>query len=418
MIPENPQRPSSSAAAAWPVRIAHNGRAAAADAAFPGRLDAILPAVGFDAALAEIGGWPGYAPTPLAALPGLARRLGLGAIWYKDEGRRFGLGSFKALGGAYAVLRHLAALVEARTGARPHTAELIDGRHRAITEAVTVATATDGNHGRSVAWGARMFGCRCIVYVHATVSEGRCAAIARFGAELRRIAGNYDESVRRCAADAAANGWQVISDTGYDGYMDVPKTVMQGYGVITRETAAQLPPGARPTHLFIQGGVGGLAAAVAAELWQRLGRDRPRVVVVEPDAADCLYRSAVAGTPTTVPGDLDTLMAGLAAGEVSRAAWPVLEAAASDFVTVPDAAAIAAMRLLAEGIGGDPRLVGGEAGVGGLAGLIAAAADPAACRALGLDPAARILLVGSEGDTDPALYREIVGRDGDAVRAT
>ena len=135
-------------------------------------------------------------------------------------------------------------------------------------------------------------------------------------------------------------------------------------------------------------------------------------------AADCLYRSAVAGTPTTVPGDLDTLMAGLAAGEVSRAAWPVLEAAASDFVTVPDAAAIAAMRLLAEGIGGDPRLVGGEAGVGGLAGLIAAAADPAACRALGLDPAARILLVGSEGDTDPALYREIVGRAGDAVRAT
>lgn len=425
MTPENLQRvlaavgPAAGGAgpASWPLRIARNARAAARETRFGGALDAILPASGFDAAIAEIRTWPGYAPTPLATLPGLAHRLGLGAIWYKDEGQRFGLGSFKALGGAYAVLRHLAALVEARTGMRPSAVDLIAGRHRAITEAMTVATATDGNHGRSVAWGARMFGCRCVVFVHATVSDGRCAAIASFGAELRRVAGNYDDSVRQCAAEAAAQGWQVISDTGYDGYTEVPKTVMQGYGVITRESAAQLPPAARPSHLFIQAGVGGLAAAVSAELWQRLGPARPRVVVVEPEAADCLYRSAAAGKPTTVPGDLDTLMAGLAAGEVSSVAWPVLQAAASEFVTVPDAAAVAAMRWLAEGVDGDPRLVGGEAGVGGLAGLIAAAADPAARRALGLDASSSVLLVGSEGDTDPALYRRIVGMDGDAVRA-
>lgn len=397
--------------------LAHNRAAAAPEAAFEDALGPVLPAAGFAAAQAEIRQWPGYAPTPLVALPGLAGRLGLGGLWYKDEASRFGLGSFKALGGAYAVFHHLAGLVEAATGRAPSAAEMIAGTHRALTGNVTVATATDGNHGRSVAWGAQLFGCRCMVYLHATVSHGREAAIRAYGAGLRRTAGNYDDSVRQCAADSAAEGWQVISDTSYAGYSDVPRTVMLGYGVMAAELLEQLPAGLRPTHLFIQGGVGGLAAAVAATLWQAYGPARPRVVVVEPENADCLHRSALAGRPTTVRGDLDTLMAGLAAGEVSLLAWEVLRQAASDFMTIPDAAAIAAMRALAAGLDGDPRIVGGEAGVGGLAGLIAAAADAQSRAALGLDEGSVVLLVGSEGDTDPQLYRQLVGISGEAVRA-
>ena len=397
--------------------LAHNRAAAAPEVAFDGTLDQVLPAAGFAAAQAEIRQWPGYAPTPLVALPGLAGRLGLGGIWYKDESTRFGLGSFKALGGAYAVFHHLASLIETATGRTPSAADMIAGRYRTVTENVTVATATDGNHGRSVAWGARLFGCRCMVYLHATVSHGREAAIRSYGAALRRTAGNYDDSVRQCAVDAAAGGWQVISDTSYAGYSDVPRTVMLGYGVMAAELLEQLPSELRPTHLFIQGGVGGLAAAVAAKLWQAYGPERPRIVVVEPENADCLHRSALAGRPTTVHGDLDTLMAGLAAGEVSLLAWKVLQRAANDFMTIPDAAAIAAMRALAAGLDGDPRIVGGEAGVGGLAGLIAATADARSRAALGLDEHSVVLLVGSEGDTDPQLYRQLVGISGEAVRA-
>jgi diaminopropionate ammonia-lyase len=262
-----------------------------------------------------------------------------------------------------------------------------------------------------------MFGCRCVIYIHATVSEGRKRAIEKFGAEVRRIAGNYDDSVRQAAADAAAHGWQVISDTSYEGYKEVPKWVMQGYGVMVREAFEQLPAGERATHLFIQAGVGGLPAAIVAYLWQRLGRARPYVVVVEPHAADCLYQTARAGKPTKASGDLETLMAGLAAGEVSLLAWDILRPGANAFLTVPDDAAVAAMKALAQGVGGDRRVVGGEAGVGGLAGLLAATADPERRAALGLSQASRVLVFGSESDTDPELYRRLVGRPADAVRA-
>jgi diaminopropionate ammonia-lyase len=291
------------------------------------------------------------------------------------------------------------------------------GAHRNIVAAITVATATDGNHGRSVAWGAQLFGCRCVVYIHATVSEGRRDAIASYGAEVRRIEGNYDDSVHQAAADARINGWLVVSDTSYDGYMEVPKTVMEGYGLIALETLDELPTDARPTHLFIQGGVGGLAAAMTALLWQKLGADRPQVVVIEPDAADCLFQSAAHGKPTKVEGDLDTLMAGLAAGEVSLLAWDILDLGVNAFITVPDEAAISAMRALAEGVGGDPPVVGGEAGVGGLAGLLAAASDPKTAQMLSLGPLSRVLVIGSEGDTDPELYERLVGRSGAKVRA-
>ncbi len=398
------------------VRHVHNPRAAPAAAPYPDALRGSLSLAALAQARAEIGAWPGYAPTPLRDLGGLAARAGLGAIHYKDEAGRFGLGSFKALGGAYAVLRllqrHLAAQGIAGAGAP----ELAAGAQRGRTAGVTVTCATDGNHGRAVAWGARTFGCRCVVYLHPHVSAGRERAIAALGAEIRRTAGTYDDAVRQADADAQRYGWQVVSDTSYPGYANVPREVMQGYGVLVAETLEQLGS-ATPTHAFVQGGVGGLAAAVCATLWERLGPRRPRVVVVEPERADCLFQSAVHGRPTAVTGSLDTVMAGLACGEVSLLAWDVLALGAADFLAISDEAALDTMRLLAAGTGGDAPVVAGESGVAGLAGLLAACADEKLRGKLGLDAASRVLVIGSEGATDPDLYARIVGRTPEEVLA-
>jgi diaminopropionate ammonia-lyase len=364
----------------------------------------------------EITGWPGYAETPLTALPGLADRAGVGMLYYKDEGTRFGLGSFKALGGAYAVFRLLTRELERRAATSGVTvADLISRRYEETTRNITVTCATDGNHGRSVAWGAQLFGCRCVIYVHETVSEGRVSAIAAYGAEVRRNPGNYDDAVRAAARNAASEGWYVVSDTSYPGYTEVPRDVMQGYTVMVDEALSQL--GAQEvTHVFVQGGVGGLAAAVTAHLWERCGSKRPRVVIVEPKNADCLYMSALRGELTVVHGKLDTIMAGLSCGEPSLVAWNLLADGADDFMTIDDAAAVQSMRLLAEPSQGDPAIVAGESAVAGLAGMLLAAQDAAASVALNLSSASVVLVFGTEGDTDPELYRNIVGRDGAAVR--
>lgn len=380
------------------------------DAPYGPRQQAVLNRAAFERARREIASWPGYAPTPLVMLPGLARHSGIAALGYKDESRRFGLGSFKALGGAYAVLRQL----QSRLGEVSST-ELRAGKHRARTQAITVCCATDGNHGRSVAWGAQLFGCRCVIYIHETVSQGRADAIARYGAEVRRVPGNYDDGVRQAARDAAAHGWIVVSDTSYPGYTDIPRDVMQGYTIMADEALTQWQ-GAPPTHVFIQAGVGGLAAAVCGHLWEMLGAKRPRVIVVESDRAACLFESAAQGRAANIHGALDTIMAGLACGETSLLAWEILEGGASDFLTVTDEAAAACMRLLADGPYGDPRIVAGESAVAGLAGLLGALARPSLAKALALDSSSRVLLFGSEGDTDPALYKQIVGRSADAVR--
>ncbi len=376
--------------------------------------NAIMSAAGHAAAFAEITRWPGYAPTTLVPLDDVARALGLAAVHYKDEGSRFGLGSFKALGGAYAVRQHLAGVLAAELGHAVTTEALLAGHHRARTEAVTVATATDGNHGRAVAWGAKLFGCRAVIYIHQTVSVGRQAAIERYGATVVRTIGVYDDAVRQCAADAAANGWTVVSDTAYPGYRDIPRAVMHGYTVMVEETLRQWPATGAPSHVLVQGGCGGLAAAVAAHLWQRLGARRPRFIVVEPERAACLFASAWAGKPTAITGPLDTMMAGLACGEVSVLAWEMLMRAADAFMTIPDHGAIEAMRLLANR---RPPVVAGESAVAGLSALRAVAADTATRDALGLDYDSRVLVFGSEGATDPELYARIVGRTPDHVAA-
>jgi diaminopropionate ammonia-lyase len=369
---------------------------------------------GFAAAKAEIAGWPGYRPTPLIEMPGLARRLELGAILYKDEGKRFGLKSFKALGGAYAVLCLLKERLAANGVANAKAADLVARQHVDLIADVTVATATDGNHGRSVAWGAQMFGCRCIIYLHEHVSEAREQEIARYGAEIRRVSGSYDDSVRQCAADASENGWLLVADTSSGGNARVPSMVMQGYTLLVDEMMADLAA-EPPTHVFVPGAVGGLAAAVVAQLWESLGDRRPRIVVVEPTRADCISRSLAAGQPTAIHGDVNSFMACLAAGEVSPVAWDILGPALDDALAIPDEAAVAAMRLLAEGLDGDPSIVSGESGCAATAGLIAAALDPAVREALDLGPTSRVVTIGSEGATDEETYRRVVGESAETV---
>ena len=376
---------------ALPPRLVLNTAAEPATSPYGPVRAQVLDQAGFDAARAEISSWPGYAATPLRRLPGLAARLGLGQLLYKDERGRFGLGSFKALGGAYAVSR--------------------------LPRGATVCCATDGNHGRAVAWGAQLFGCRCVIFVHPQVSQGRRDAIARYGAEVREVPGNYDDAVRQAAATAADQGWTVVSDTSWEGYRDIPRDVMLGYGVLAAEVVVELKDEAPPTHVLLQAGVGALAAAVCASFWLAWGARRPRCIVVEPAQADCVLRSLAAGHPVVVPGELDTVMAGLACGEVSQLAWAILQGGAQAAVALDDAWALEAMRLLARPATGDPAVVGGETGVAGLAALLALQQQPALRAQLGLDDQSCVLLIGSEGDTDPTIYRQVVGLDAQQVLA-
>ena len=398
------------------LRLAKNP-AVAGGVAYGPEQAAVLDQKGLRAARAEISSWPGYEPTPLVALPGLARAANVGALYYKDEGWRFGLGSFKPLGGAYAVMRVIAGEVRRATGQVATSADLLAGRHRDIAASVTVCAATDGNHGRSVAWGARMFGCACVIYINEAVTEGRERAIAAYGAQVRRVPGSFDDAVRAASETSAARGWHVVPDTAAGGNVGASGNVMQGYALLADETVAQLPAGDVPSHLFVQAGVGGLAAAVCGQFWQAYGAQRPVTVIVEPHNSDCWYQSLTAGEPVVVTGELESLMAGLACGEISPLSWPILKTGAHAVMTIPDAAAAETMRLLADPPAGDPPVVGGESGVAGLAALLLASGDADARALLGLDETSIVVVIGSEGDTDPETYREITGRSGDQVRA-
>ncbi len=368
------------------------------------------------AARRTISAWPGYAPTPLHSLAGVADAAGVASIHYKDESGRFGLGSFKPLGGAYAVLCMLITEIEKRIpGVVVNVQKIIDGRYKEITSGLTVTAATDGNHGRAVAWGARMFGCRCVIFIHQTVTRGRERAIASFGAEVRRNPGTFDDAVRAAQRTARQEGWFVIPDTSDGSVIEAPRNVMRGYTLLIAEALEQLPYDDPPTHLFLQAGVGGMAAATVAQLWQTLGSERPRVILVEPRTAACWYLSLEAGRPVTAEGDLESIMAGLACGEVSQLAWVVLAPGAFAAMQIDDAAAADCMRLLAEGRYGDSPIVAGESAVAGLSGLLAVAADDKGRKTLALDDNSRVLLFGTEGATDPDTYRAIVGRTAEEV---
>lgn len=346
------------------------------------------------------------APTPVWPLPHLARDLGIGAIGIKDESARSPLASFKVLGAPVALLR----LIQRRSP-RWSDADLLAGRHAAALADLVVTSATDGNHGRALAAAARSIGCRCVIVLHAQVSAEREQAIAALGARIVRVEGNYDDSVREAARLAQANGWQVVSDTSYQGYEEIPRDVMQGYAVLADEVLEDLGPAAPCpyTHVFLQGGVGGLAAGVASYFWERFGATRPAIVVVEPEQADCLLQSCRSGAPARASGSVDSVMAGLACGEASPLAWRFLQPAVDFFQTVADDDATHAMRVLAQASAGDVPVVAGESGAAGLAGLLALARDPAQRQQAGLDAASRVLLFNTEGATAPALYASLAG---------
>jgi diaminopropionate ammonia-lyase len=346
-------------------------------------------------------------PTPLHALPALARELGVGAVHVKDESVRLGLGSFKALGGAYAVIVLVLEEAARRLGRPVDVAELRTPEVRAIAAGLTFACATDGNHGRSVAQGAEFVGAKSVVFVHAGVSAERVAAIARFGAEMVRVAGNYDDSVAEAARVATERGWTVVSDTSWPGYERTPGLVMQGYTLMVREALAKMTE--PPTHVFVQAGVGGVAAAVAGYLAILFGRARPRFVVVDPARAACLYESAKANKPVRIAHGEPTVMAMLECYEPSLVAWRVLSRVADGFMTVDEDDAIAIMRRLARPADGDPAIVSGESGGVGLAGLVKVCKERELREQLGLDATARVLLFNTEGATDPKQYEALVG---------
>lgn len=281
---------------------------------------------------------------------------------------------------------------------------------------MVVACATDGNHGRSVAQGARLVGARAVVFVHSGVSDARIDAIARFGAEIVRVDGNYDDSVAEATATCAQEGWTVVSDTSWPGYERIPSLVMQGYTALLTEAMDQMD--APPTHVFVQAGVGGIAAAVAAFLHLRLGDARPRFVVVDPARAACLFESARSGERTRVAESAPTVMAMLECYEPSMVAWRILSRCADAFMTVDEDDAVDTMRLLAHPEAGDSPIVAGESGGVGLAGFLAAQTNGEWKAALGIDAHSRIFVINTEGATDPSLYQHLVGLAPEEVLTT
>ena len=354
-------------------------------AAFRMAVQSNLPKQLYADALKSIPQWPGYGPTPLHGLADLASCMNVASISCKDEGTRFGLGSFKALGGAYAV----------RSLVAQHSTP------------ITVACATEGNHGRSVAWGAQQAGARCVIFLHERVSAGREQAIAQYGAEIRRVPGNYDDAVLACAKIAEAEGWTIVSDTTWPGYQDIPKVVMAGYGVMIHELLDQLKQ--FPTHVFLQAGVGGMAAAVMAAFHHWHENAMPKFIIVEPRNAACILASVQrAGELTTVQGDLKTVSAGLACGAPSPLALDIINNGAHAVVAIDDDAIIQAMKVFARPAGGDPAIVAGASGAAGLAGLQAVMQNKLLCQQLEIGPDSHVLLVNTESDTDPDDYQTLM----------
>lgn len=364
---------------------------------------------------------PGFKMSPLKALPNLAQMLGLGGIWIKDESARLSLNSFKVLGGSFAIYQVIREKLGSLDKPLPFEQLMADETKKQLGPMV-FAAATDGNHGRGVAWAATQLGFKSIIYVHRYTSRSRIEAIEKNGAKVVVIDGTYDDAVRQVNVDAQKNGWQVISDTSWEGYEEIPKWVMQGYTSMLIEAQEQFAGQgiARPTHLLVQAGVGALAASTIGFYYQLCGCDRPKTVVVEPDKAACLYDSAAAGDgqPRHFPGELDTIMAGLACGDPSPLAWDILWDCADVFAKCPDYVAALGMRTYAVPLASDPFIVSGESGAVTLGALIQIMKSPTGQplrAALGLGPDSQVMLINSEGNTDPVYFRTVVWEGGNPV---
>jgi diaminopropionate ammonia-lyase len=327
--------------------------------------------------------WEGYSPTPLENLNHLASELQLKNIFYKDESKRFNLKSFKALGGAYAV-------------------EKVSQNKKNIT----VSTATAGNHGRSVAWGAKRLGLKCKIFISEFVSESRAEAMRGFDAEVFRVKGNYDNSLRECIKQSKLNGWQIVQDVAWEGYEIVPKLTMAGYSVMMKEISDQLKEN-KITHIFLQAGVGGMAAAMIAGCARYLN-NIPNIIIVEPESADCVLKAVQNNTIVKINIEKESLMGGMSCGEVSLIPWKIINTNSKYCITVPDDKIADTIKSLANCSFSNKKLVGGECATPGIISLIASCNNSKLKDILNLNKDSQVLLLGCEGDVDEDLYNKLL----------
>lgn len=354
--------------------------------------------------------FPMYAPTPLAALPETAKMLGIGEIYVKDESHRFGLNAFKVLGGSYAMGNILAKRL-GKPLSETGYAVLTAPETRNTLGDITFITATDGNHGRGVAWTANTLGQKSVVHMPKGSAQERLNNIRACGAHADIIDGNYDDAVRLSRKEAEENSWVVVQDTSWEGYEEIPAWIMEGYCTMGLEAYEQLPQ--KPTHIFLQAGVGSMAGAIAALFASIYQEDRPKIIIVEPNNADYFYRTAKAddGNLHTVTGDMQTIMAGLACGEPCHLAWEILKDCADHFIAFPDWAAAKGMRILGNPLGRDDRVISGESGASAFGCMAAILTQPELAEMkeeLALNEHSRVLFFSTEGATDRENYRKIV----------
>jgi diaminopropionate ammonia-lyase len=358
--------------------------------------------------------FPEYRETPLRSLDHLAKQFGVGGIYVKDESYRFGLNAFKVLGASFAIAKYLAKCLQVDVEELDFSTLASPEMRNKLGE-ITFVTATDGNHGRGVAWAARQLKQKAVIYMPKGSSSTRLENIRAEGAIASITDLNYDEAVRLAADKAAEFGWVVVQDTAWEGYEEIPKWIMQGYGTIAAESLEQLQQQGirRPTHIFLQAGVGSFAGAIEGYFASVFGKEKPKTVIVESDLADCFYQSVIANDeqPRIVTGEMATIMAGLACGEPNYIGWEVLRDYSDMFFSCPDEAAAKGMRLLGNPLGTDDRIISGESGAvtaGLLAFLLENEGLQSTKESLGLDKDSHILLISTEGDTDPKKYRSIV----------
>ena len=338
-----------------------------------------------DDAYSTISKWEGYAPTPLISLNKLSKELNLNKVFYKDESKRFDLKSFKALGGAYAV-------------------EKVTKGNKDII----VATATAGNHGRSVAWGARRLGIKCIIFISEFVSDARGQAMADLGADVIKVKGNYEKSLIECIKQSTENNWQIVQDVAWKDYMQVPTYTMAGYTVMMKEIINQIN-NEKITHIILQAGVGGMAGAMVAGIARYLDYV-PITLVVEPDSAACVLESIKTGKIEKINIKRESLMGGMSCGEVSLVPWKILKSSVKHCISLPDDDIANTMKLLGNSSFSDEKIIAGENSAPGVISLIASCEDQNIKKKLKLDIKSKVLLIGCEGDTDKEMYKKLINQ--------
>jgi diaminopropionate ammonia-lyase len=338
-----------------------------------------------DNAYSSISKWEGYNPTPLISLNKLSKELNLNNIYYKDENKRFDLKSFKALGGAYAV-------------------EKVTQGNKDIV----VATATAGNHGRSVAWGARRLGLKCKIFISEFVSDARGQAMADLGADVIKVKGNYEKSLMECIKQSTENNWQIVQDVAWKDYMQVPTYTMAGYTVMMKEIVDQIN-NEKISHIILQAGVGGMAGAMVAGIARYLDYV-PVTIVVEPDSAACVLESIKTGKIEKIDIKRESLMGGMSCGEVSLVPWEILKNSVKYCISLPDDDIAKTMRLLGNSTFSEEKIVAGENSAPGVISLIACCEDEKIKEKIGLSENSNVMLIGCEGDTDQKMYQKLINQ--------